>query len=73
MQVGGSHNNKLGRSLDAALKVILKMSPEIFVNFGPTRLFQLLEALFWPKRTPKLLKCCPTENFGLKMSGFTPH
>ena len=31
-------------------------TPEIFVSFGPTPIFQLLEALFWPKRRPKMLK-----------------
>ena len=48
--------------------------------FFPTRNFQQFwaDALFWPKRKPKMLKFCPTHNFGhfwaavLKMSGFTP-
>ena len=38
--------------------------PEIFVNFGRSPLLQLLEALFWPKRRPKILNFCPTRNFG---------
>ena len=38
--------------------------PDFFVNFGPTALFQLLEALFWPKRRPKILNFYPTRNFG---------
>ena len=51
--------------------------PDFFVNFGPTPFFQLLEALFWPKRRAKILIVHPTQNFGhfwalLKMSGFTP-
>ncbi len=55
--------------LHVLLSVILKMSgftpSEIFVNVGPNPLFQLLEALFWPKRRPKMLKFYPTQNFGL--------
>ena len=48
------------------------------VRVLPTPLFQLLEALFWPKRRPNMLKFYTTQNFGhlwaalLKMSGFYP-
>ena len=38
--------------------------PDFFVNFGPTLLFQLLEALFWLKRRPTILNFYPTRNFG---------
>ena len=38
--------------------------PKIFTNFGPTPLFQLLEALLWPKKRSKFLIFYPTRNFG---------
>ena len=38
--------------------------PDFFDNFGPTPFFQLSEALFWPKRRPKILNFYPTRNFG---------
>ena len=38
--------------------------PDFFVNFGPTPFFQLFEALFWPKRRPKIWNFHPTRNFG---------
>ena len=52
--------------------------PIFSLIFGPTPLFELLEALFWPKRRPEILNFYPTRNFGhfwaalSKMSGFTP-
>ena len=65
--------------LGRPLKEVRFTPPEIFVNVGPISLFQLFEALFWPKKRPNMLNIYPTENFCLfwaallKMSGFTPY
>ena len=58
--------------------VILKMSgrplekirvlftpPDFFINFGSTPIFQLFEALFWPKRWPKMLKFYPPQKLAI--------
>ena len=37
--------------------------PELFVNFGPTPLFQLLEALFGRRGSPKWFKFLPHPKF----------
>ena len=66
----------LGRPLK---DVRVLLHPKFSSILGPTVLFQLLEALFWPKRRPKMLKFYPTQNFGhfwttlLRMFGFTPY
>ena len=36
---------------------------DFFVNFGLTPPYQLFEALFWPKRWPKMLKFFPHPQF----------
>ena len=52
--------------------------PKFWSILGRSPLFQLSEALFLPKRKPKILNFHPTRNFGhflaalLMMSGFTP-
>ena len=46
--------------------------PEILANFGPTPLFQLLEAFFCPKRRPKILNFHPTPNCGHFWVGSRP-
>ena len=38
--------------------------PKFWSILGRSPLLQLSEALFWPKRKPKILNFCPTRNFG---------
>ena len=71
MCVSSKQANKWSPSGNWSLMaVILKMSNftppdfDFFDNFGPTPFFQLSEALFWPKRRPKILNFHPTRNFG---------
>ena len=63
----------------AALSMISGFCPtRFFRQFWADPIFQLFEALFWPKRRPKILNFYPTRNFGhfwaalSKMSSFTP-
>ena len=42
----------------------LPHSTRFFRQFWADELFQLLEALLWPKRRPKILNFYPTRNFG---------
>ena len=50
--------------LSSPLEDVRVLPHPIFSSILGRPIFQLFEALFWPKKRPKMLKYYPTKNFG---------